>query len=163
MNPSSSTLILVSLFSLYSLRISAADKEDFTPALPSSSQDTVKFISISSGTRSERFGYESRGPSFWNQTSYENTIARLSAKIGEPAPPIPTNAVLASQLLQAQRGNPLAQYLLGVRYLKGVVVAKNEKIGREWLLKSAKQGNNDAYQNMRNTDFSETKKYTKGT
>ena len=41
---------------------------------------------------------------------------------------------------RAEEGSDDAQYQLGVRYLAGKGVEKNEKLGREWLGKAAKKG-----------------------
>ena len=40
---------------------------------------------------------------------------------------------------RAEEGSDDAQYQLGIRYLTGKGVEKNEKLGREWLAKAAKQ------------------------
>ena len=45
---------------------------------------------------------------------------------------------------RADEGSDDAQYQLGVRYLTGKGTAKNEKLGREWLGKAAKQGHSQA-------------------
>ena len=44
------------------------------------------------------------------------------------------------QKKRAEEGSAQAQYDLGVRYLKGDGVEKNEALGREWLEKSSKNG-----------------------
>ncbi len=44
------------------------------------------------------------------------------------------------QKKRAEEGSPQAQYDLGVRYLKGNGVEKNDALGREWLQKSAENG-----------------------
>jgi hypothetical protein len=41
---------------------------------------------------------------------------------------------------RAEEGSDDAQYQLGTRYLTGKGVAHDEKLGREWLAKAAKQG-----------------------
>ena len=41
---------------------------------------------------------------------------------------------------RAEEGSDDAQYQLGVRYLAGKGTPKDEKLGREWLGKAAKQG-----------------------
>jgi TPR repeat protein len=45
---------------------------------------------------------------------------------------------------RAEEGSDHAQYELGVRYLAGKGVAPDEKLGREWLGKAAKNGNTQA-------------------
>ncbi|MGZ8900600.1 MAG: tetratricopeptide repeat protein [Limisphaerales bacterium] len=45
---------------------------------------------------------------------------------------------------RADEGSDDAQYQLGVRYLTGKGIAKDEKLGREWLGKAAKQGHSQA-------------------
>lgn len=45
---------------------------------------------------------------------------------------------------RAEEGSDHAQYELGVRYLSGKGVDQNQKLGREWLEKAAKQGHKEA-------------------
>jgi len=45
---------------------------------------------------------------------------------------------------RAEEGSDDAQYQLGLRYLSGKGTDKNEKQGREWLAKAAKQGHAQA-------------------
>lgn len=45
---------------------------------------------------------------------------------------------------RAEEGSDDAQFQLGMRYLAGRGVEKNEKLGREWLEKAAKQGHVEA-------------------
>jgi TPR repeat protein len=45
---------------------------------------------------------------------------------------------------RAEEGSDHAQYELGVRYLAGKGVAADEKLGKEWLTKAAKNGNTPA-------------------
>jgi hypothetical protein len=66
--------------------------------------------------------------------------------------------VIEFQTKQAEAGSPQFQYEVGIRYLKGDGVLQNEERGRNWLLKSAKQGNNAAYATMKNTDYLEEKR-----
>lgn len=49
---------------------------------------------------------------------------------------------------RAEAGSESAQYELGMRYLAGNGVEKNEKLGREWLEKAAKQGNPKAVKKL---------------
>lgn len=42
---------------------------------------------------------------------------------------------------RAEAGSDNAQYELGLRYFLGNGVEKDEKLGRQWIAKSAKQGN----------------------
>jgi TPR repeat protein len=45
---------------------------------------------------------------------------------------------------RAEEGSDHAQYELGIRYLAGRGTAPDEKLGREWLAKAAKNGNSQA-------------------
>lgn len=54
---------------------------------------------------------------------------------------------------RAEEGSLSAQYELGIRYLTGRGVVKNEDLGRGWLQKAAKLGDMDAYEKFKNTDF----------
>ena len=45
---------------------------------------------------------------------------------------------------RAEEGSDHAQYELGLRYLAGRGTPPNEKLGREWLAKAAKQGHTQA-------------------
>ncbi len=54
---------------------------------------------------------------------------------------------------RAEEGSISAQYELGIRYLSGKGVVKNEDLGRGWLQKAAKLGDMDAYEKFKNTDF----------
>ena len=49
---------------------------------------------------------------------------------------------------RAREGSDHAQYQLGVRYLTGKGTDPDEKLGREWLAKSAKQGNDKAKKHL---------------
>jgi hypothetical protein len=44
----------------------------------------------------------------------------------------------------AEKGHPVAQYSLGLRYLNGDGVTKDDGVGKEWLGKASAQGNLDA-------------------
>lgn len=78
------------------------------------------------------------------------------------APSAPANpAVVAAQKSQtdknlidyqkkrAEAGSDNAQYELGLRYLTGNGVELDEKLGREWLAKSAKNGNLQAAKKLK--------------
>jgi hypothetical protein len=54
---------------------------------------------------------------------------------------------------RAEKGSPSAQYDLGMRYLKGDGVQQDEEIGRSWLEKAARQGDNLAYEKLKDTDY----------
>lgn len=56
---------------------------------------------------------------------------------------------------RAEEGSDHAQYELGLRYLAGRGVAPDEKQGREWLAKAAKNGNNQAAKKL--TELGEEK------
>jgi len=68
---------------------------------------------------------------------------------------IATNA-FAWHKQQADAGSAYAQYQMGMHYLNGDIVPKDLAIAREWFLKSAKQGNDDAYEKLKSLDFPET-------
>ena len=53
---------------------------------------------------------------------------------------------------QAEKGRPGAQYELGMRYLKGDGVPKDAKLGRDWLSKSAAQGESEAVKKLKELD-----------
>jgi hypothetical protein len=61
--------------------------------------------------------------------------------------------VVAWQMEKAEAGSDSAQCAIGMRYLKGDGLAQSETIGRTWLVESAKQGNSDAYDVLKNVDF----------
>ncbi|MFN7138106.1 MAG: hypothetical protein ACK4UN_02080 [Limisphaerales bacterium] len=48
------------------------------------------------------------------------------------------------QMKRAQEGSASAQYDLGIRYLNGQGVEKNEETARQWLNAAAQQGNSAA-------------------
>jgi hypothetical protein len=50
-------------------------------------------------------------------------------------------AVLSYQTQQAAKGNPEALYAMGLRYLNGIDVAKNDALGRDYLEAAKKKGN----------------------
>lgn len=60
--------------------------------------------------------------------------------------------LVSLQKEQAEKGRPGAQYALGIRYLTGDGVPKDGKLGREWLEKSAKQGESDAVKKLKELD-----------
>jgi TPR repeat protein len=60
--------------------------------------------------------------------------------------------LLAYQKEQAEKGSAVSQFDLGMRYLKGDGVEQDEKLGREWIEKSAKQGNEDAAKKLKELD-----------
>jgi TPR repeat protein len=49
---------------------------------------------------------------------------------------------------RAEAGSDNAQYELGIRFLTGNGVEKDEKLGREWLARSAKSGNPKAVKKL---------------
>lgn len=59
------------------------------------------------------------------------------------------------QKKRAEEGSSVAQYDLGLRYLKGDGVEKDEEAGRKWLEKSAKDGNTQASKKLK--ELNETK------
>jgi hypothetical protein len=63
--------------------------------------------------------------------------------------------VLAWHQEQAANGSAYAQYQMGLHYLNGEGVEKNVAIAMEWFLKSARQGNDEAYEKLKNVDYAE--------
>jgi Sel1 repeat len=57
---------------------------------------------------------------------------------------------------QAEQGSAYGQYQMGMHYLNGDGVPKDLQRARDWFLKSAKQGNDDAYQKLKNLDYPST-------
>jgi TPR repeat protein len=51
------------------------------------------------------------------------------------------SSVLSYHALQAAKGNPEALYAMGMRYLNGVDVAKNEVLAKDSLESARKKGN----------------------
>lgn len=69
--------------------------------------------------------------------SQTTTPVKRSAKSG-----------LEDDLIEAAKGNPKAQFQLGVRYEHGRGVAKDAKLALEWFRKAADQGHADALNNL---------------
>jgi hypothetical protein len=63
---------------------------------------------------------------------------------------------LAWQKEQAEAGSAYGQFQMGMHYMNGDGVSKDLGIARGWFLKSARQGNDDAYEKLKNLDFPET-------
>ena len=59
-----------------------------------------------------------------------------------------TQEALDEDLLGAAKGNPKAQFQLGVRYEHGRGVVKDAKLALEWFRKAAEQGHADALNNL---------------
>ena len=87
------------------------------------------------------------------QPARPNPPAQPSFPPGRPSatPPLESDRVRANreeaarkavdfQKKRAEEGSGQAQYDLGVRYLKGDGVQRNDPLGREWLQKSANNG-----------------------
>lgn len=72
------------------------------------------------------------------------------------------SAALDKQRKLAEGGDPWSSYQLGVRYLTGNGVPKDEDAGRAWLEKAAQKGHNLAYEKLKNTDFEVEKRDDKG-
>ena len=53
------------------------------------------------------------------------------------------------QKKRAEEGSSVAQYDLGVRYLKGDGVEKDEAAGKKWIEKAAKDGNSQAVNKLK--------------
>lgn len=62
----------------------------------------------------------------------------------------------------ADKGHIHGEYSMGLRYLRGDGVERNEELGRAWLTKAAKQGHDEAYKTLKNTDYFETKRDENG-
>lgn len=60
--------------------------------------------------------------------------------------------VLEFHKRRAVEGSPHAQYSLGIRYLEGNGVEKNETTAREWLKKSAQNGSEQAKKKLAELD-----------
>lgn len=60
--------------------------------------------------------------------------------------------LVAYQKERAEQGSARSQYDVGLRYLDGDGVAQDVKVGREWLKKSATQGNDDAVAKLKELD-----------
>ncbi len=60
--------------------------------------------------------------------------------------------VVALTKERAEKGRSAAQFDLGMRYLSGDGVPSNPKLGREWIEKSAKQGETDAVKKLKELD-----------
>jgi TPR repeat protein len=65
------------------------------------------------------------------------------------APPKPTGAAITPPLFRsimtwAKQGDPRAQNMIGLMYLRGQGVAQSQRIASEWLRRAAMQGNADA-------------------
>jgi TPR repeat protein len=60
--------------------------------------------------------------------------------------------LVALQKEQAEKGRPGSQYDLGMRYLKGDGVPADPKLGREWIAKSAAQGESEAVKKLKELD-----------
>ncbi len=56
------------------------------------------------------------------------------------------------QKKRADEGSPAAQYDLGMRYIKGDGVERDEEAGLKWLDKSAKNGSNQAVKKLKEFD-----------
>jgi hypothetical protein len=92
---------------------------------------------------------------------------------GQPSPTVPARPPSLSkdeverkrlefQFDRAEKGSASAQYDLGVRFLKGDGVEQNEELGRSWLEKAAKQGDDAAFQKLKNSDYLTEKRDEKG-
>ena len=61
--------------------------------------------------------------------------------------------VLAWQLKRANEGYAVSQYDLGMRYLNGDGVEQDHEKAKRWFAEAAQNGNNQAYERLRNYDF----------
>lgn len=86
------------------------------------------------------------------QPQYRAAVPAAAATVSRPADPAKAAAEKArneeKQLeffkRRAEEGSDHAQFELGMRYLNGKGVAPDEKLGREWLARAAKNGNTQA-------------------
>lgn len=89
---------------------------------------------------------------FYPQQQYAPVPQAAAAR---PAPPVDSAKAAAEKAKndekqfdyfkrRAEEGSDHAQYEVGVRYLTGRGVNADEKLGREWLAKAAKNGNSSA-------------------
>jgi len=60
--------------------------------------------------------------------------------------------LVTAQKEQAEKGRPWSQYALGMRYLNGDGVPADPKVGRQWLEKSAAQGESEAVKKLKELD-----------
>lgn len=60
--------------------------------------------------------------------------------------------LVAAQKEQAEKGRPGSQYALGMRYLNGDGVPADPKVGRQWIEKSAAQGESEAVKKLKELD-----------
>lgn len=60
--------------------------------------------------------------------------------------------LVAAQREQAEKGRPGSQYALGLRYLNGDGVPADPKVGRQWIEKSAAQGESEAVKKLKELD-----------
>ncbi len=59
------------------------------------------------------------------------------------------DSLLSYQRSEAEKGNPQAQFALGIRYLTGNGVEQNQSLGQQWLEKASAQGNLKARSKLR--------------
>ncbi len=88
------------------------------------------------------------------ETSRPQSTNRVTTKIAEPLPPEQKPVIVAHydsfdpilqfQMQNAHKGDPRSQYALGMRYLEGIGVERNEFLAREYLEKSSAQGDRRA-------------------
>ena len=96
-----------------------------------------RLVALKSGTKDDMVNLE-YGTVWVQQLTEEQKTAVADAKSKTAA------KVLAWQREQAEKGDAYGEYKMGVRYLNGDGVDKDLVKAREWLTKSADQGNKDA-------------------
>ena len=84
-------------------------------------------------------------------------VAPAAAKPAETAKQIAdkeaaVQRLVAAQKEQAEKGRPWSQFALGMRYLNGDGVPADPKVGRQWLEKSAAQGESEAVKKLKELD-----------
>jgi TPR repeat protein len=96
-------------------------------------------------------------------TNYFPPVPALPVTVATPLTPEQEAArkaetaakVLAWHQEQAANDSAYAQYQMGLHYLNGEGVEKNVATAMQWFLKSARQGNDDAYEKLKNVDYTE--------
>lgn len=78
-------------------------------------------------------------PAAMNEYARRAAMPRLDAS-GRPATAADAAQILAEASILAERGDAKAQYLVGMRYYAGDVIAKDDATAVAWFWKSAQQG-----------------------
>ncbi len=113
----------------------------------------------SPGTASGYYG--AQGYSSGSHNSFSSPAFYVAPR--DPVKEASVRAETAQRVLKwhqtlAERGHSGAQHSMGLRYLRGDGVERDEELGRAWLTKAAQQGHEEAYKTLKNTDYFETKR-----